>query len=281
MRPKPSLIALGAAILLTLAPATAAWGADPAGSSPAPAAPQGPVGEACVPAERPFDPEDIHLTGAWTGGDDITYIRQVGSHIYLNVLSDRMAAPVSLGREYDLVGVGSLADDLTIALDLATVPRGNYLDSGAVTMRVGADAIGNLQIAATRGFIAPTILRPCEPATRVASGFVRPFEYRDEPGVGLMYTGGADWGMPPSVVADYPGHVEDVWGTGRMGISVWRINEDSAMSCEYRQARPETRARAGCLPRLAAHAQRPRGQRGHRGHGRRTAGDQRRRDGQR
>ncbi len=223
MRRYPCLVALLTAAMLAFVPGGGAWAADPA--SPVPeAAPA--VGEVCDLADRPFDPEDVHLTGAWDDGQGgAWYLRQQGDRVALNGLSGRDGPPGALGRDWDVVGIGTFADDLSIDLELFAVPRGWGLDSGTATWRVGADADGHLQIVTVRqdGPFSVMTLRPCEPATILVDDFAQPFEYRDAPGIGLIQ----------------PGHLEGPWGFVGEGITAWRINEASSMSCQIGKLGPK------------------------------------------
>jgi hypothetical protein len=153
---------------VALAAGDAAVGADPSGSSPVPSAMPQPVGEPCEIVARPFDRGAIDLTGAWgdVDGDGVYYIRQEGSRIAWNGMNGRTLPPEQLGREWDNVAIGTLGDDGTITLDWFDVPRGAILGYGTLTLLVGADASGNVQIMKTgetgTGF-ATALFAPCAP----------------------------------------------------------------------------------------------------------------------
>ena len=106
------------------------------------------IAEECVPDRRAFTPgAALDLTGLWAGDDGgIYYVRQLGSVIWWSGMSNRDQPPASLGRDWNNVGRGELGKDLTIVSDWADVPRGGILGSGTVTLKVGPDADGNLQI---------------------------------------------------------------------------------------------------------------------------------------
>jgi hypothetical protein len=223
MRRNRWVVLVATAALVTLAMGTAARAASPEAPSATPAATPAPIGEACVKAERPFDAGDVHLTGTWGASDGaVWYIRHVGSDVFLLGMSDRHLAPTSLGRDWTSVAMGTLQDDLTIPLDFAQVPRGSWLDAGSLAVQVGADANGSLRISSAD---AGLVLWPCEPAIRLASGFFRPFEFRDEPFIGLWL-----WEGEASIAAIHPGFSsEDFW---LQGMTVWHLGEDSASTCD-------------------------------------------------
>ena len=95
-----------------------------------------------------FDPKaTIDLTGAWAGDDDgIYYIRQRGTTISWNGMSDRNGLPALLGHEWNNVGRGEIQKDLSIAIDWADVPRGGIDGYGTMNLKIGPDSAGNIQI---------------------------------------------------------------------------------------------------------------------------------------
>lgn len=105
-------------------------------------------GEVCVPNPQEFTPgSPPDLTGLWAGDDGgIYYVRQLGSVIWWNGMSNRDDPPTALGRFWNNVGRGEIEKDLTIVSDWADVPRGQVRGYGTVTFKIGADADGNLQI---------------------------------------------------------------------------------------------------------------------------------------
>ena len=205
-------------------------------SSPGPTATPPPVGEVCEPVELPYDPEDIRLSGVWSGSNGtVAYVSQVGSKIYLLHMPGRAGAPERLGRDWTTVATGTLADDGTITLDYGVVPRGEWWvdDFGTMTGRVAGrpgEAIGfSLHYPATPARPELTyVLTPCAPATKTPVGFEPAFTFRDEPrvklGLGGMY--GLAW-LP---AGDHAG-VES-------GITVWQITPSAAQTCEGRPDQP-------------------------------------------
>jgi hypothetical protein len=220
------VVSLSAAVLLTSMAGAAVRAADPAGSSPAPSATAQPGREPCELAERPFDPTDIHLTGEWDSQDGgVVYIQQAGDRIAWDWLSDASSqTPELLGRQWDMVGMGTLHDDGTITLDWADVPLGNAVGNGTADLRVGADLRGNLQIVGTDGGMGPggVTLWPCVAPTRSTEAFAPAFSFRDEAGRGLW-----SWEIPAGVVM-VPGDPSD------SGIRVWRITDKAGVTCSGR-----------------------------------------------
>ena len=199
-------------------------------SSPEPAATPRLVGEVCEPVELPYEPEDIRLSGVWSGSNGtVAYVSQVGSQIYLLHQPGRDEPPERLGRFWTTVATGTLAEDGTMTLDYGVVPRGDWWvdDFGTMTGRVagqpGEATDFSLHYPATPARPQLTyILTPCAPATKTTEGFDPAFTFRDEPRVQLGLGGayGVAW-MPAS---DHEG-VES-------GITVWSVKPTSAMTCD-------------------------------------------------
>jgi hypothetical protein len=105
------------------------------------------VAARCTPTPLKFDPKAIDLTGAWAGDDDgIYYLRQRGTTISWNGMSDRNGLPSLLGHEWNNVGRGEIQKDLSIAIDWADVPRGGIDGYGTMNLKIGPDSAGNIQI---------------------------------------------------------------------------------------------------------------------------------------
>jgi hypothetical protein len=120
----------------------------------------------CDPAPRPFDPNDIYLTGAWAGDDGgIYYLRQLGSGVvWWNGMSGREGSPSDLGREWNNVGRGVI-NGLQIDVEWADVPRGEILSDGTLELNIRDDGTGNIQIegvSEARGFVL-IVWTPCTP----------------------------------------------------------------------------------------------------------------------
>jgi len=130
------------------APASVA--APPASATPAPT-PSPRAGAACTPVAIKFDPAaTIDLTGTWAGNDaGIYYVRQRGNVIWWNGMSSRDLPPEALGRDWNNVGRGVIADDLTITSDWSDVPRGQADGTGSVIWKIGPNGSGNIQIERT------------------------------------------------------------------------------------------------------------------------------------
>lgn len=131
-------------------PSAAADTAPPPTEAPTPS-PTPETAAACAPSAIKFDPAaKVDLTGTWAGNDGgIYYVRQRGNVIWWNGMSSRDGSSVALGRDWNNVGRGELAADLTIASEWSDVPRGVVDGYGTVNFKVGADASGNLQITKT------------------------------------------------------------------------------------------------------------------------------------
>lgn len=129
---------------------------SPVGASPAPTVassaaitprPTIAQGAPCEPNARTFDAEKVNVTGSWAGDDGgIYYLRQVDKIVWWNGMADRAGSPSILGRQWNNVGRGEIKDDLTIAVEWADVPRGDILGGGTLTLKIEADAKGNIQL---------------------------------------------------------------------------------------------------------------------------------------
>jgi hypothetical protein len=196
-------------VLITAVGAVGATAQDQ--SSPEPSATPKPVGEVCEPAELPYDPEGIRLTGVWSGSNGtVAYVSQVGSKIYLMHQPGRDEPPERLGRDWTAIAIGTLADDGTMILDYGVVPRGQWSfdDFMTITGRVAGQP-GE----ATRLYLdypaAPArpqltyTLTPCAPKTISTMGFEPAFTFRDEPRVGLAL--GEQYGLAWIPASDHAG----------------------------------------------------------------------------
>src|SRR5262245_1749251 len=110
LRPR---LAIAAFAVVALAQTGAAAAQD---ATPTPT--KAPIGQECTFAHRPFDPKSIHLTGAWGANDaGVYYIRQHGSDVAWNGMSNRLLPPSELGRDWNNVAIGKLGSDGVIQLD--------------------------------------------------------------------------------------------------------------------------------------------------------------------
>ena len=154
------------------APSTAAGASSSEPSSPSPEPPATPsasadVAQRCTLATTAFDAADLDLTGLWAGDDGgVYYLRQLEKVVWWNGMSGRNGPSNALGREWNNVARGEIADDLTIAVDWADVPRGDILGMGTLMLKVGPDAAGVITITKTsetgRGF-GNSVWTPCAP----------------------------------------------------------------------------------------------------------------------
>jgi hypothetical protein len=126
----------------------ASQAAAPSASASPPASPRPAPDEAarCDKVPRPFDPKKVDLTGTWAGDDaGIYYLRQLGSIVWWNGMSERDGTPPKLGRDWNNVGRGELKG-LKIEVEWADVPRGEILGNGTLSLSIKDDGTGNIQI---------------------------------------------------------------------------------------------------------------------------------------
>jgi len=125
------------------------------------------AGAPCEPKAVAFDAAKVALSGAWAGDHaGIYYLRQLGKIVWWNGMANRASDPAVLGRDWNNVARGEIKDDLTIAVEWADVPRGEILGGGTLTVRIGKDAKGNIQltkIAETGTGFGNNVWTPCSP----------------------------------------------------------------------------------------------------------------------
>jgi hypothetical protein len=93
-----------------------------------------------------FDPK-VDLTGPWLGDDEgIYYLRQLGKTLWWSGMSGQPGRPQDLGRDWNNVATGQIADDLTIHLDWADVPRGQVMGNGTLVWKIEDDGTGNVRL---------------------------------------------------------------------------------------------------------------------------------------
>jgi len=149
-------------------PAQASQAAAPPASAnlPASSIPSAEVAARCDKAPRPFDANKVDLTGAWAGDDDgIYYLRQIGSVVWWNGMSERAGGPSKLGRDWNNVGRGEVKA-LKIEVEWADVPRGQILGNGTLSLSIKDDGAGNVQIikdSETGTGFGNNIWTPCTP----------------------------------------------------------------------------------------------------------------------
>ena len=92
-------------------------------------------------------------------------MRQLDKVVWWNGMSSRGDPAAALGRQWNNVGRGVITD-LTIAADWASVPRGQILAAGTLTLSIGKDSGGNIQLTKTAGtgsHFGSTVWTPCAP----------------------------------------------------------------------------------------------------------------------
>jgi len=141
----------------TASPATTATASTGAGQAsqvvasakanlPASPSPAAEVAARCDKAPKPFNAPKLDLTGAWAGDDDgIYYLRQVGSVVWWNGMSERAGSASRLGRDWNNVGRGEIKA-MKIEVEWADVPRGQILGNGTLSLTIKDDGTGNVEI---------------------------------------------------------------------------------------------------------------------------------------
>ena len=124
------------------------------------------VAARCDNTAKPFDANDVELTGPWAGDDGgIYYLRQLGSVLWWNGMSGRAGGPSLLGRDWNNVARGDMKA-LVIDVEWADVPRGGVLGNGTMQLKVEGDATGNVRIvkvSETGSGFGNNIWTPCSP----------------------------------------------------------------------------------------------------------------------
>jgi hypothetical protein len=180
----PRLSILLGAILVLGACGTTASPSATAETSPTPKPASHPpdvLAVVCAAMPKPFDPNNINLTGAWAGDDGgIYYLRQLGSVVWWNGMSERDASPLNLGRDWNNVGRGVM-DGTQIVVEWSDVPRAESAGNGTLTLNVEDDGTGNVQIVKVReegengiGFGA-AVWTPCLPVELQVADYVQTY----------------------------------------------------------------------------------------------------------
>jgi hypothetical protein len=131
----------------------------------------------CAAVERPFDPTDIDLTGAWAGDDGgVYYLRQVGSVVWWNGMSGRDGSPLDLGRDWNNVGRGVISG-LEIDVEWSDVARGEFLNNGTLVVTIQDDGTGNTQIVTVgdQGDFGNSVWTPCSPIELEVADYVETY----------------------------------------------------------------------------------------------------------
>jgi hypothetical protein len=114
----------------------------------------------------PFDATKINLSGPWAGDDGgIYYLRQVGSVLWWNGMSDRKGAPSTLGRGWNNVARGQITA-LDVDVEWADVPRGDILGGGTLKLKIEEDATGStriVKVSETGTGFGNSLWQPCKP----------------------------------------------------------------------------------------------------------------------
>jgi S-formylglutathione hydrolase FrmB len=182
--------------------------------------------EVCDPAAIPFDPEDIHLTGRWAATDGGMYfVRQVGDTVWWNGMSDFAQKYGEIGRDFNNVGKGTLVDG-TISAEFADVPRGNIWGNGHLSLKVEADAEGNLQVRRLSGDFGGDIFWPCA-EVRAVTEFARPFTYQVPFGMGSV-----TWPGTPDQKVVMSAEEPDA------GLTIWVVGPGWATVCSVPPGTP-------------------------------------------
>jgi hypothetical protein len=133
--------------------------------------------ETCIPAAIPFDAEDIQLTGRWSVADGgVYFVRQIDDTVWWSGMSDAAQFSRPIGFDWSNVGKGTLRGDV-LDIEYADVPRGSIFGSGAISLKVGPDAAGNLEMRQVSGDFRGLVLTPCEPTAHRLDGFARPLTF--------------------------------------------------------------------------------------------------------
>ena len=179
----PAVPRISAAFGAILALAACATTASPSASQPASATPE-PAGRtpevlavACAPVPFPFDPGAINLTGAWAGDDGgVYYLRQVGSVVWWNGMSEREGSPMDLGRVWNNVGRGVI-DGLRIDVEWSDVPRSEFMSNGTLILNIQDDGTGNTEIVtlSQTGDFGNELFTPCLPVELQVADYVEAY----------------------------------------------------------------------------------------------------------
>ncbi len=120
----------------------------------------------CDKAAKPFNAAKVELSGPWAGDDDgVYYLRQVGSILWWNGMSERAGTPARVGREWNNVARGEIKS-LAIEVEWADVPRGEILGNGTLSLKIEDDGSGTVRIvkvSETGTGFGNTLWTPCTP----------------------------------------------------------------------------------------------------------------------
>ena len=158
-----------AANVASSSPSVRASSAAAASASPSPsksASSAAAVAARCDKVAKPFNAAKIDLSGPWAGDDDgIYYLRQVGSILWWNGMSQRGGTPALLGRDWNNVARGEIKA-LAIEVEWADVPRGGILGNGTLSLKIEDDGSGTVRIikvSETGTGFGSTVWTPCTP----------------------------------------------------------------------------------------------------------------------
>jgi hypothetical protein len=170
---------LGAIFVLAACATTASPSASVQASAVAEQASQPPelLAVVCASVPKPFSASNINLTGAWAGDDNgVYYLRQLGSVLWWNGMSERDGSPLNLGRVWNNVGRGEI-NGLQIDVEWADVPRSQDTGQGTLKLNIQDDGTGNIQIVTvdqTGGF-GNHVWTPCSPIELQVADYVQTY----------------------------------------------------------------------------------------------------------
>jgi hypothetical protein len=171
------LVLLGAMLALGGCGTTVSPGASVQASAPASQPSQAEVGAViCKVAPKAFDSSHIDLTGVWAGDDGgIYYLRQLGSSLWWNGMSDRAGSPSNLGNEWNNVGRGVI-NGLQIDVEWADV-RGRDISDGTLNLKIQDDGTGNVQIVTVHaeGGFGNKVWTPCLDVELQVADYIRTY----------------------------------------------------------------------------------------------------------
>ncbi len=127
-------VLLAVAILATL---TACAGDDEASeTTPATTAQEAGPTFSCEPRKLLFR-DRVHLEGAWAANDDgVYYIRHTGDTIWWSGMYGLNGPEANLGKTWNNVFRGTVAEDQTIRGEWTDVPRGDARGAGKLVLKV-------------------------------------------------------------------------------------------------------------------------------------------------
>lgn len=173
----PRLFMLLGAILALAGCSTAASPSPSVGAAASAEQPGQPdlIAVVCASLPKPFDPNEIDLTGTWAGDDGgVYYLRQIGPVLWWNGMSGRDMGPIGLGRDWNNVGRGMITG-LQIEVEWTDVPRGNIYGDGTLLLNIQDDGTGNVEIEKVEGDFGNNVWTPCLPVENELAQYVQTY----------------------------------------------------------------------------------------------------------